>query len=247
MKATALRKGTIPEPVSREVTDLDRRALDWIARAFVAGRPFDYHFTDTGLVFRVKGGRIWRSVQYIWPGGRAFEISDEEYEQLRYSEYMDAAKELKAAALDYGLPDHIAKAIEDLVAKAARENTDRATAEPRPELSPTLAERIADSRLERLQVRFEKRLREIDLPEDGFTFPSQAKAAERLWSTFRQLQEVRAELKLSAMEKPERLTKAVAMASAYRRSHDKTGAPLPVRPRGRPRRGGHEDAEATPP
>lgn len=160
MKATALRKGTIPEPVSREVTDLDRRALDWIARAFVAGRPFDYHFTDTGLVFRVKGGRIWRSVQYIWPGGRAFEISDEEYEQLRYSEYMDAAKELKAAALDYGLPDHIAKAIEDLVAKAARENTDRATAEPRPE-APAVPRRVTAEELDNvppaLQVKAHKK------------------------------------------------------------------------------------------
>ena len=73
---------------------------------------------------------------------------------------MDAAKELKAAALDYGLPDHIAKAIEDLVAKAARENTDRATAEPRPE-APAVPRRVTAEELDNvppaLQVKAHKK------------------------------------------------------------------------------------------
>ena len=44
---------------------------------------------------------------------------------------MNAASALKAAAVRYGLSEDVAKAIEDLAANAARENTVRAPAKPR--------------------------------------------------------------------------------------------------------------------
>jgi hypothetical protein len=93
-----------------------------------------------------------------------------------------------------------------------------------------------DTRLDRLQARYETRLEKIDLPEGGFTTKAELKAAERLAGTYRDLVEVQAKLRLPVTEKPERVKKAEALASAYRRNHDKTGAMIPVRPRGRPRR-----------
>jgi hypothetical protein len=97
-------------------------------------------------------------------------------------------------------------------------------------------EATADTRLSRLQGRFAKRLREIELPEDGFTTLAQLKAADQLARTYRDLRDVRSELKLPKIEKPEAVAKAEALASDWRRHHDKTGAVLPPRPRGRPRR-----------
>ena len=95
---------------------------------------------------------------------------------------------------------------------------------------------IEDTRLGRLQARYEKRLREIELPEGGFKTKEQFDAAHRLSTTLQDLQKVRAELGLPAAKKPEKVKKAEAMWSAYYASHDKTGAPIARRPRGRPPR-----------
>lgn len=128
-----------------------------------------------------------------------------------------------------------------------RGKTDPTAAEPRPELSPSqVAAVIEDSTLGRLQARFEKRLREIELPGGGFTTKAQATAAHRLSQTFWHLQERQRKLLLPVMEKPERVKKAEAMESAYHRSHDDTGAPIPVRPRGRPSRS-PKPADSPPP
>ena len=100
----------------------------------------------------------------------------------------------------------------------------------------TTARVIEDTRLGRLQARYEKRLREIELPEGGFKTKEQSDAAHRLSTTLRDLQKVQTELGLPVAEKPEKVKKAEAMVSAYYGSHDKTGAPIARRPRGRPRR-----------
>lgn len=66
--------------------------------------------------------------------GEAIAIALKEFGERYSSGYtreMDAASALKAAALSYGLPKDVAEAIGDLAAKAARENTSRATAAPR--------------------------------------------------------------------------------------------------------------------
>jgi hypothetical protein len=65
---------------------------------------------------------------------------------------------------------------------------------------------------------------------------AQRKAADRLSSTFSDLQEVERQVGLPMTEKPEQVKRAEALASAYRRSHDKSGAAIPVRRPGRPRR-----------
>jgi tetratricopeptide (TPR) repeat protein len=97
-------------------------------------------------------------------------------------------------------------------------------------------EATANTRLSRLEGRFAKRLREIELPENGFTTLAQLKAADQLAKTYRDLRDVRRKLKLPEMEKPEAVAKAEALASDWRRHHDKNGAVIPPRPLGRPRR-----------
>jgi hypothetical protein len=94
-----------------------------------------------------------------------------------------------------------------------------------------------------LQARYQKRLREIELPEGGFTTKAQVAAADRLAATYRQLRAVQTDL-----EKPEAVARAEALASAYRRSHDKTsGAAIPVRRVGRPRKTGSERRSSSSP
>lgn len=93
-----------------------------------------------------------------------------------------------------------------------------------------------DSRLGRLQARFEKRMREIELPSEGFTTKEQAAAAARLSTTLAELRKVQAELGLPVMLKPERVRQAERLRMEYVRHHNKTGEVIPVRPRGRPRR-----------
>jgi hypothetical protein len=93
-----------------------------------------------------------------------------------------------------------------------------------------------DTRLGRLLARYEKRLREIELPEGGFTTKEQAAAGARLAQTLRHLQNVQRDLDLPVTETPEKVSKAEALASVYRYRHDETGAFKPPRRRGRPRR-----------
>ena len=143
----------------------------------------------------------------------------------------------------------VAEAIEYLTAKAkaARETTGRATAAPRPKLTPEqVRETKARARLDGLQLRYEERLEAIELPSGGFTTKAQVKAADQLAGTYRALAEVQAVLNLPVTEKPERVATAEAMASAYRRSHDETGEVIPVRPRGRPRRAPEQVKASTP-
>jgi tetratricopeptide (TPR) repeat protein len=102
-----------------------------------------------------------------------------------------------------------------------------------------------DTRLGRLQARFERRLREIELPEGGFKTLAQFKAGNRLKSTFYDLRDVERELGRE-IEKPEKVAQTEAFISAWDRSHDKNGAPVAVRPVGRPRRAvGEQQADSS--
>jgi hypothetical protein len=154
-----------------------------------------------------------------------------------YNADMNIAAAIRLAAEIFGLTEaELTEAAHQYkAAKAeatARETTGRAT---------------DDTRLGRLQTRFERRLREIELPEGGFSSKAQAKAADRLWKTYRDLQKVEAELGLPVTEKPDRVTEAVRMRSLYRLHHTKTGEIIPPRPRGRPRRRAPEQASASSP
>jgi hypothetical protein len=99
-----------------------------------------------------------------------------------------------------------------------------------------LAAVLEDSTLGRLLARFEKRLREIDLPANGFTTKEQADAVQRLSSTFYQLQDVEAGFGLPLREKPAELREGERLRAEYMRHHDKEGRPIAVRRPGRPRR-----------
>jgi tetratricopeptide (TPR) repeat protein len=130
----------------------------------------------------------------------------------------------------------LAKLIDDLE-RASGETTGRAPVEPRPDRSPEMvAAMVRDSILGRLDEKFEKQLREIELPEGGFTTIEQAKAGWALDKTFRDLQKRREKLRLPPMEKPDRVTEAASMAGQYYAHHNETGEFVPPRPRGRPRK-----------
>jgi hypothetical protein len=104
---------------------------------------------------------------------------------------------------------------------------------------------IEDSPLARLRLRFAKRLREIELPPEGFTTKAQAQAVQRLSGTFYQLQAMETGLGLPVTPKPERMREAERVRASYLRSHNQAGDPVPVRRRGRPRRDAlREQAEA---
>ena len=105
---------------------------------------------------------------------------------------------------------------------------------------------IEDSPLARLRLRFAKRLREIELPADGFSTKAQADAAHRLSATLYQLQATQTGLGLPVTEKPERVREAERLRTAYLRSHDGAGLPVAVRPRGRPRRDAAQEVGALP-
>jgi tetratricopeptide (TPR) repeat protein len=133
-------------------------------------------------------------------------------------------------------------AIEQKLAEkaAARETTGRATAQPRPEkLTREKIREVKDkARLDGLRVLYGVRLEAAtELPEGGFKTKAEADAAALLATTLRDLQKLERKLRLPVTETPERVREGEAMASAYRRSHDKnTGEVIPPRPRGRPRR-----------
>jgi hypothetical protein len=105
------------------------------------------------------------------------------------------------------------------------------------ELSPEqVALILEDCPLGHVLARYERQLRDIELPEGGFTTKAQADAAGRLDQTFRELQNIQAGLGLPVSEKPERVREAVRRRSAYVKHHTKTGEVIPARPRGRPPR-----------
>jgi ankyrin repeat protein len=99
-----------------------------------------------------------------------------------------------------------------------------------------IAAAIADDTLVDRFVRFQKGLREIELPEGGFTRKEEAQAAAAFAKTFHDLQESEAVFGLLLTDKPPEVSQAEAMKSAYYRHHTETGELIPARPRGRPRR-----------
>jgi hypothetical protein len=140
----------------------------------------------------------------------------------------------------------LAKLIDDLE-RASGETTGRATGEPRPKLTPDEIRRAKlQSRLDGLQLKYEERLEALELPPEGFTTKKQAAAAATLATNLRRVQELQAELGFSVTEWPDRVSEAENMASAYRRTHTKTGEIVPRRPRGRPRRTSHERPPTSP-
>jgi hypothetical protein len=105
------------------------------------------------------------------------------------------------------------------------------------ELRPAQLARVLEhTTLAGLMTRYEKGLAELDVKPNGFTSKEQADTAANVAVTLRRLQELQAQLGLPVTETPEHVQKGEAMAAKFRRSHDETGAPIPSRPRGRPRR-----------
>lgn len=155
---------------------------------------------------------------------------------------------LAAKAWENGLSvAELNEAIEDkLAAKmgaTARETTSRATAEPRPDRSPEeVAAMLKDSILGRLQEKFEKQLREIELPEGRFTTIEQARGGKAFAKTFYDLQKRREKLGLPPLERPDRVKEAGSMAAEYYDHHTKTGEFIPPKPRGRPRKVAQREA-----
>lgn len=127
-----------------------------------------------------------------------------------------------------------------------RENAGGVGARLRRELSPEQLDAVLEeSSLGHALKRYERQLREIELPAGGFKSKEQADAGGRLAQSLRELQNVQAGFGIPATEAPERVMEAERMAGAYRRTHDKTGAFIPPRPRGRPRRVVQEAATAS--
>ena len=104
-----------------------------------------------------------------------------------------------------------------------------------------------DTTLGRVRSRYERQLREIVLPSGGFTTKTEADAAAALSTTLRDLRKVQRDLGLSLTEKPERVSEAERLRSAFVRSHAKTGEVISVRPRGRPRRAPDQASSSPPP
>jgi acyl carrier protein len=135
------------------------------------------------------------------------------------------------------LPDSVLGDLWRVVAAEleARE-TDRATGEPRRMTQAEIRRAKLQERLDGLQPKYEKRLGALELPLEGFTTKKQADEAAALATNLRDIQKLQLELGFPVTEWPDRVTEAESMASAYRRTHTKTGESKPRRPRGRPRR-----------
>jgi ankyrin repeat protein len=181
----------------------------------------------------------------------------------RYLKMMqNKAALLRAVAKHFGLPvEVVEEALEEAAVKAARETTARATAQPHPAQSDTetgvgqsietagrapgklarqeIRKRRDEARLDGLLSECELQIDKLVLPPDGFTTKSDADAAARLATTVREVQKLQRKLGRTPMEMPEGVRIGEAMASAYRRSHDKETGKLITpsgRPGGRPRR-----------
>jgi hypothetical protein len=90
----------------------------------------------------------------------------------------------------------------------------------------------ADTPLGRLQVRYEKRLQEIVLPEDKIKDVKQARAAGLLGATFRNLVKQQIKAGLTPQPQDERVTKAQRLSVAFYR--EQKAGHGPPRRRGRP-------------
>jgi len=89
----------------------------------------------------------------------------------------------------------------------------------------------ADTPLSRLQIRYEKRLQEIVLPEDKIKDVKEARAANSLAATYRNLVKQQIKAGLKPQPQDERVTKAQRLSVAFYREQKAAQAP---RRRGRP-------------
>lgn len=107
--------------------------------------------------------------------------------------------------------------------------------EPAPSLAVMTPQQTAaltaDTPLGRLQIRYEKRLREIVLPEDKIEDGKQARAAGSLAATYRNLVKQQTKLGLAPQPLDGRVLKAQRLTAAFYREQKAGHAP---RPRGRP-------------
>ncbi len=123
-------------------------------------------------------------------------------------------------------------AAEALVRAKALEKAQAPIKPPLPDLTPEqVAALTADTPLGRLQARYENRLREIDLSNDKITNVEQARAANSLAKTYRNLVEQQIKLGLAPQPQDERVLKAQRLCVAFYREQKADHAP---RPRGRP-------------
>jgi hypothetical protein len=136
-------------------------------------------------------------------------------------------------------PDEAERYLIQAAAQAACETTTRAAAMPRPKLTRQQIREAKDiARLDGLLLVCQERLEEMELPESGFTTQAEADAGALLGTTWRELQKLQRKLGKPVTETPGKARLAEAMASAWRRSHDKETGKLiePRGPGGRPRR-----------
>lgn len=181
----------------------------------------------------------------LWDGQLSVEVISEicelldVYAKVAYNSPMpDIRKNISNLADALGITSDALPSFEKLVFDFAA-NASAATKHrgARPDRSPEeVAAMLKDSILGRLQEKFEKQLREIELPEGGFTTIEQAKAGWALDKTFRDLQKRREKMGLVPIDKPDRVTEAASMAGQYYAHHNETGEFIPPKPRGRPRK-----------
>jgi|SRR5665213_3272942 len=203
---------------------------------------------DASLGLRVaeetKDVELLHEVTYCYKQLSSIIYNREFIRDFRYNETMDQAALLQAAAeiLRGGFPaDRVDRALGYLVADVEHKITSRAEAEVRSAAGKLTPQKIREAkdkaRLDGLELLYQQRLEASDLPSGGFTTKEQADAGALLATTLRELQKLQGKLGLPVTKTPERVLEAQAMASAYRRHHDKeTGELIPPRRRGRPRR-----------
>jgi uncharacterized protein affecting Mg2+/Co2+ transport len=153
------------------------------------------------------GGAAWKQKLHSL-------IDKEEYEEAAAE--CNRAASAKAGASNQGMVS--AADIEEATAETTR------PALP-PKLSPQqVAALTADTPLARLQVRYEKRLREIVLPEDEIKDVEQARAAAALVVTYRNLVKQQTKEGIEPQPQDERVTKAQRLSVAFYRKKRKAHA-----------------------
>jgi hypothetical protein len=124
------------------------------------------------------------------------------------------------------------RALKTGMAACAREATSPEPPTSRVVMTPQqLAALTADTPLGWAQARYEKRLREVDLPNDKITNAEQARAAASLVTTYRNLVKQQTKLGLAPQPQDERILRAQRLSVAFYREQKAGHAP---RRRGRP-------------
>jgi len=161
-------------------------------------------------------------------GGAASEQEQSQFVQLaRKIGFAAAGKLLVGAA-----PPEEQRALITGMAACAREATSPEPPTSRVAMTPQqLAELTADTPLGRLQARYEKRLREIDLPNDKITNAEQVRAAATLVTTYKNLVKQQAKLGLARQPQDERVLRAQRLSVSFYREQKAGHTP---RRRGRP-------------